>query len=157
MSTVLLNLGKKHLHTLWWAHKEFATPVNTLFVIKLEEVKGSGRNRLLNFLFFLQASWRKVVATGVTLGIPTPAFSTALAFYDGYRSEWLPANLLQVKASYMIIVIISLLYHNPILVLLESKVESNHFITWQFSSKCSRKILHSSSIRVRYGEFYVSS
>ena len=32
-----------------------------------------------------QESWRKVVAEAVTLGIPTPAFSTALAFFDGYR------------------------------------------------------------------------
>jgi 6-phosphogluconate dehydrogenase len=43
-----------------------------------------------------QASWREVVATGATLGIPLPTFSTALAFYDGYRSERLPANLIQV-------------------------------------------------------------
>lgn len=43
-----------------------------------------------------QMSWRKVVATAATLGVPTPAFSTALAFYDGYRSKQLPANLLQV-------------------------------------------------------------
>jgi len=35
----------------------------------------------------------------VSLGIPTPAFSSALAFYDGYRSSWLPANLLQVTAT----------------------------------------------------------
>lgn len=32
-----------------------------------------------------QDSWRKVVAAAVTLGVPTPAFSTALAFFDGYR------------------------------------------------------------------------
>jgi 6-phosphogluconate dehydrogenase len=43
-----------------------------------------------------QASWRAVVAAGATLGIPLPTFSTALAFYDGYRSERLPANLIQV-------------------------------------------------------------
>lgn len=43
-----------------------------------------------------QAAWRKVVASSAMLGIPTPAFSTALAFYDSYRSERLPANLLQV-------------------------------------------------------------
>ena len=42
-----------------------------------------------------QAAWRKVVASAVELGVPTPAFSTALAFYDGYRSERLPANLIQ--------------------------------------------------------------
>ena len=44
-----------------------------------------------------QAAWRKVVASSAMLGIPTPAFSTALAFYDSYRSARLPANLLQVK------------------------------------------------------------
>lgn len=43
-----------------------------------------------------QAAWRKVVASSAMLGIPTPAFSTALAFYDSYRSARLPANLLQV-------------------------------------------------------------
>lgn len=43
-----------------------------------------------------QDSWRLVVSSAVNLGIPTPAFSTALAFYDGYRSAKLPANLIQV-------------------------------------------------------------
>ena len=42
-----------------------------------------------------QQGWRKVVATSALMGVPTPCFSTALAFYDGYRSEKLPANLLQ--------------------------------------------------------------
>ena len=45
-----------------------------------------------------QAGWRRVVSTAVQQGVPTPAFSTALAFYDGYRSARLPANLLQVSA-----------------------------------------------------------
>jgi len=47
-----------------------------------------------------QTSWRKVVAKAVELGIPTPCFSTALAFYDGFRSEWLPANLIQAQRDY---------------------------------------------------------
>lgn len=47
-----------------------------------------------------QTSWRNVVATAVRLGVPTPAFSTALAFYDGYRSKRLPANLLQAQRDY---------------------------------------------------------
>ncbi|XP_065060899.1 6-phosphogluconate dehydrogenase, decarboxylating-like [Rhopilema esculentum] len=47
-----------------------------------------------------QDSWRKVVAAGATLGVPTPAFSTALAFYDGYRSAMLPANLIQAQRDY---------------------------------------------------------
>jgi 6-phosphogluconate dehydrogenase len=41
-----------------------------------------------------------VIATAVRLGIPTPAFSTALAYYDGYRSARLPANLLQAQRDY---------------------------------------------------------
>ena len=44
-----------------------------------------------------QGAWREVIAKAVEFGIPTPAFSTALAFYDGYRSEKLPANLIQVN------------------------------------------------------------
>ncbi len=47
-----------------------------------------------------QAGWRKVVAGAVTAGIPVPAFSTALAFYDSYRSDRLPANLLQAQRDY---------------------------------------------------------
>ena len=47
-----------------------------------------------------QASWRRVVASAVTLGIPTPCFSTALAFFDGYRSAVLPANLIQAQRDY---------------------------------------------------------
>lgn len=47
-----------------------------------------------------QESWRHVVSTAVLLGIPTPAFSTALAFYDGYRTETLPANLIQAQRDY---------------------------------------------------------
>lgn len=47
-----------------------------------------------------EAGWRKTIMLGVQLGIPTPAFSSALAFYDGYRSEYLPANLLQAQRDY---------------------------------------------------------
>jgi 6-phosphogluconate dehydrogenase len=47
-----------------------------------------------------QPSWRTVVATAVELGIPLPALSTALAFYDGYRTARLPANLLQAQRDY---------------------------------------------------------
>ncbi|MEO5698143.1 MAG: hypothetical protein ABIQ60_13530 [Burkholderiaceae bacterium] len=45
-------------------------------------------------------SWRKVVSMAVKKGIPVPAFSTALAFFDGLRSERLPANLLQAQRDY---------------------------------------------------------
>ncbi|HEV8373573.1 MAG TPA: NADP-dependent phosphogluconate dehydrogenase [Actinomycetota bacterium] len=41
------------------------------------------------------AAWRRVVATAVELGVPVPAFSSALAYYDGYRRENGPANLIQ--------------------------------------------------------------
>ena len=47
-----------------------------------------------------QASWRRVVAQAVGAGVPVPAFTTALSFYDGYRSERLPANLLQALRDY---------------------------------------------------------
>ena len=44
--------------------------------------------------------WRRVVSTAVRKGIPVPAFSTALAFFDGIRSERLPANLLQAQRDF---------------------------------------------------------
>jgi 6-phosphogluconate dehydrogenase len=47
-----------------------------------------------------QAAWRAVVASAVTSGVPVPAMGTALAFYDGYRTENLPANLLQAQRDY---------------------------------------------------------
>lgn len=47
-----------------------------------------------------QDAWRRVVITAVELGIPAPALSTALGFYDGYRSARLPANLLQAQRDY---------------------------------------------------------
>ena len=47
-----------------------------------------------------QGAWRRVIAKAVTLGIPVPASSSALAFYDGYRTARLPANLLQAQRDY---------------------------------------------------------
>jgi 6-phosphogluconate dehydrogenase len=47
-----------------------------------------------------QASWRKAIVSAIEVGVPTPAFSTALAFYDGYRTERLPANLLQAQRDF---------------------------------------------------------
>jgi 6-phosphogluconate dehydrogenase len=47
-----------------------------------------------------QAGWRRVVAAAVEAGIPVPAFSSALAYYDGYRTASLPANLLQGQRDY---------------------------------------------------------
>ena len=47
-----------------------------------------------------QAGWRRVIAWASLAGIPVPAMSSALAFYDGYRHERLPANLLQAQRDY---------------------------------------------------------
>jgi 6-phosphogluconate dehydrogenase len=47
-----------------------------------------------------QAGWRRVVAQAVTLGLPAPAMSGALAFFDGYRHARLPANLIQAQRDY---------------------------------------------------------
>ena len=45
-------------------------------------------------------SWRKVLAAAINHAIPVPAMSAALAYFDGYTSEWLPANLLQAQRDY---------------------------------------------------------
>ncbi len=47
-----------------------------------------------------QASWRRVVAKAVEMGIPVPAMSSALAFFDGFRRQRLPANLLQAQRDF---------------------------------------------------------
>ena len=47
-----------------------------------------------------QANWRKVVSIAVSHGVPVPTFSSALAYYDGYRNERLPQNLLQAQRDY---------------------------------------------------------
>ena len=68
--------------------------------------KNPGLDNLLLDSFFsgalnkYQASWRKAQIAAIELGVPTPTFSTALAFFDGYRTERLPANLLQAQRDY---------------------------------------------------------
>jgi 6-phosphogluconate dehydrogenase len=47
-----------------------------------------------------QSGWRRVISAAVTNGIPVPAMSSALGYYDGYRCEKLPANLLQAQRDY---------------------------------------------------------
>jgi len=47
-----------------------------------------------------QSSWRNVIASAVQAGIPVPAMSSALSFYDAFRAEKLPANLLQAQRDY---------------------------------------------------------
>jgi len=82
--------------------------IRSRFLGKIKEAfdKDSHLNNLLLDDFFkgeierCQAAWRRVIAYGVMNGIPLPAFTTALSFYDGYRSEKLPANLLQALRDY---------------------------------------------------------
>src|SRR5271157_4702868 len=62
-------------------------------------------NLLLNKFFTkaltsYQAAWRRAIAHAVKGGVPTPAFTTAMAFYDGYRTARLPANLLQAQRDF---------------------------------------------------------
>jgi len=54
----------------------------------------------LNAMQQADAGWRKAIILGVELGIATPAFSSALAYFDGYRTARLPANLLQAQRDY---------------------------------------------------------
>ncbi|XP_046816108.1 6-phosphogluconate dehydrogenase, decarboxylating [Vespa crabro] len=74
--------------------------------IKLAFDKNPKLSNLLLDDFFARAmkecqkSIRFVVSNAVTLGIPSPALSTALAFYDGFRTARLPANLLQAQRDY---------------------------------------------------------
>ncbi len=53
-----------------------------------------------NVLNNYETAWRHAIIHAIGFGVPTPAFSTALAFYDGYRSERLPANLLQAQRDF---------------------------------------------------------
>jgi 6-phosphogluconate dehydrogenase len=82
--------------------------IRSVFLGKIKEafVKKPKLENLLLDPFFKKAvrqaqrSWRRVVMAAVKLGIPIPTMSTALAFYDGYRHERLPANLLQAQRDY---------------------------------------------------------
>ena len=47
-----------------------------------------------------QSNWREIVVMAINLGIPAPAFSASLGYYDSYRSERLPANLLQAQRDF---------------------------------------------------------
>ena len=47
-----------------------------------------------------ESGWRRVISKAVELGVPVPAMSSALAFYDGYRRGRLPANLIQAQRDY---------------------------------------------------------
>ncbi|MCK4887155.1 MAG: decarboxylating NADP(+)-dependent phosphogluconate dehydrogenase [Planctomycetes bacterium] len=82
--------------------------IRSVFLGKIKDAfeKNPKLENLLLDLFFkdavgnAQQSWRRVVTTAVKMGIPMPAISSALMFYDGYRSQRLPANLLQGQRDY---------------------------------------------------------
>jgi len=82
--------------------------IRSAFLGKIKEAfdKNPQLNNLLLDDYFkgvienCQASWRKVVMKAVDMGVPVPAFATALSFFDGYRSARLPANLLQAQRDY---------------------------------------------------------
>jgi len=82
--------------------------IRSVFLGKIKEAFDSNpelSNLLLDPFFSdvvqnAQAAWRRVVKTAVELGIPMPAIGAALAYFDGYRSERLPANLLQAQRDY---------------------------------------------------------
>jgi 6-phosphogluconate dehydrogenase len=82
--------------------------IRSVFLGKIKEAFDANPD-LVNLLldpFFTEAvnaaqgSWRRVVAASAELGIPLPAIGAALAYYDGYRSARLPANLLQAQRDY---------------------------------------------------------
>ena len=82
--------------------------IRSVFLGKIKEAFDNNptlKNLLLDPFFketieSAQASWRRVIAATVSNGIPVPALTTALAYFDGYRSERLPANLLQAQRDY---------------------------------------------------------
>ncbi|MGD0786642.1 MAG: decarboxylating NADP(+)-dependent phosphogluconate dehydrogenase [Terracidiphilus sp.] len=82
--------------------------IRSRFLGKIKEAFDKDKeieNLLLDSFFYgalnqYQASWRQALVHAVEMGVPTPAFSTALAFFDGYRTARLPANLLQAQRDY---------------------------------------------------------
>jgi len=82
--------------------------IRSAFLGKIKEAfdRNHGLANLLLDPFFKekmeksQEGWRRVIAAAVTNGIPVPSFSSALAYFDGYRTEKLPANLLQAQRDY---------------------------------------------------------
>ncbi|XP_044798912.1 6-phosphogluconate dehydrogenase, decarboxylating isoform X2 [Bubalus kerabau] len=82
--------------------------IRSVFLGKIKDAfdRNPGLENLLLDDFFKSAvencqdSWRRAISTGVQAGIPMPCFTTALSFYDGYRHEMLPANLIQAQRDY---------------------------------------------------------
>jgi len=82
--------------------------IRSRFLGKIKEAydKDPQLNNLLLNKFFTkiltsyQSAWRRAISYAVKGGVPTPAFATALGFYDGYRTGRLPANLLQAQRDF---------------------------------------------------------
>ncbi len=82
--------------------------IRSVFLGKIKEAfdKNPGLEHLLLDKYFTdtiekaQAGWRRVAAASFTNGIPIPCLATALTYFDGFRSERLPANLLQAQRDY---------------------------------------------------------
>jgi 6-phosphogluconate dehydrogenase len=82
--------------------------IRSVFLSKIKEAydRSPTLSNLLVDPFFREAvescsgSWRNVVATAARNGVPIPAMSAALNYFDGYKSEFLPANLLQAQRDY---------------------------------------------------------
>lgn len=82
--------------------------IRSIFLSKIKEAFDNNielSNLLLDSFFkekveLSQSGWRNVVSHAALSGIPVPAFSSALSYYDGYRSERLSANLLQAQRDY---------------------------------------------------------
>jgi len=82
--------------------------IRSVFLGKIKEAftNDPGLVNLLLDPFFQEAveksqgSWRRVVSAAIEMGVPAPAISSALMYYDGYRSARLPANLLQAQRDY---------------------------------------------------------
>ena len=82
--------------------------IRSVFLGKIKEAFDKNPNLVSLLLdpFFEEAiekaqdAWRSVVTAAVNIGVPMPAMSSALAYYDGYRAERLPANLLQAQRDY---------------------------------------------------------
>jgi 6-phosphogluconate dehydrogenase len=114
-----LELWRYCPHVAWWMHHSkvcFAfsflcwlvlTP-HSAFLGEITKAyqKNPHLSNLLLDPFFTDAlhrcvpSFRRVVSQAVLLGVPVPCFSSALAFYDGFRSARVPANLLQAQRDY---------------------------------------------------------
>ncbi len=78
----------------WNESKKHSTPIAGWKICLLAPLFSPRRSNRL------QDAWRHVIVTAVQLGLPVPAFTTALSYFDGIRRPRLPANLLQAQRDY---------------------------------------------------------